>query len=104
MANVAPTLMVKVPDVFEKVTEAAPASEVTVMVCPFSMYTTSPATGNEAPDAPPDEADQVEVEFQDPLATEYRDALNALECIRSSNAVKTVQRDSRKFLVFMSYI
>ena len=48
------------------------AAAVTVTVCPLSIYTTSPATGTDAPDVPPEEADHVEVKFQLPFATEYR--------------------------------
>ncbi len=51
--------------------EATPA-ELIVTVKPPSMKTTSPATGTDAPDAPPDEADHVAVLFQLLLATENR--------------------------------
>jgi hypothetical protein len=43
---------------------------VTVIICPFSINTLSPATGILAPGAPPEVADHVEVKFQLPLATE----------------------------------
>jgi len=56
--------------VYEIVAQAAAA--VTVTVTPLSMKTSSPATGKDAPEEPPDVADQVPVEFQLPVATEYR--------------------------------
>ena len=43
----------------------------TVTLNPFSTTTTSPMPGTEAPPAPPEVADQVDVLFQFPVATEY---------------------------------
>jgi hypothetical protein len=55
-----------------KVIDAHAASAVIVTLCPPSMVTTSPATGTDTPDVPPEVADQVEVAFQLPVATEKR--------------------------------
>ena len=52
----------------EEIVLAMSASRVTAY--PPSIKTASPLTGTEAPDAPPDVADQVLVEFQLPEATE----------------------------------
>jgi len=50
--------------------QAAFAVIVTVrLVDPCLIYTMSPATGTDAPDAPPSDADQVDVAFQLPFAT-----------------------------------
>jgi hypothetical protein len=46
------------------------AFTVTVTVRPPSMNTLSPATGNDAPGAPPEVADHVAFTFQFPEATE----------------------------------
>lgn len=46
------------------------AFAVIVTVHPFSRKTLSPATGTLAPEAPPEVADHVAVEFQLPLVTE----------------------------------
>jgi hypothetical protein len=59
--------------------DVAAASATTVIVSPFSIRTASPATGNDAPAVPPALADQVEVAFQLPEATEYRFAAFAPE-------------------------
>ncbi len=48
---------------------AQAASAVMVTVNPPSIKTLSPATGADAPDAPPEVVDQVAVEFQFPLLT-----------------------------------
>lgn len=48
-----------------------------VTVYPLSITTISPVDGTVAPDAPPDVADQVDVEFQFPVATEKRLAAEA---------------------------
>jgi hypothetical protein len=50
------------------------ASAVRVTLKPPSMVTTSPATGAEAPEAPPEVEDQVDVDDQFPDATENLDA------------------------------
>lgn len=47
------------------------ALTVTVTFFPRSMYTTSPATGTDAPAPPLEDVDHVLVEFQFPEATEY---------------------------------
>jgi hypothetical protein len=60
------------PDAMDMVAHAAFAVTVTVRLP--SITALSPATGALAPLEPPDVADHVEVEFQLPLATEYRDA------------------------------
>jgi len=50
--------------------QAAFAVIVTVrLVYPCLIYTMSPSTGTDASDAPPSDADQVDVEFQLPFAT-----------------------------------
>ena len=62
-------LTVKVdPEVTEMLVHADAASTVTVN--PPSTKTLSPATGTLAPGTPPEVADQVEVAFQFPVATE----------------------------------
>ena len=71
-----------------KVTLAHAAFAVTVTVYPFSINTLSPATGTEAPDAPPDVPDQVEALFQLPDATEY---LSAAKSVNAENE-KTIAR------------
>lgn len=63
----APTVSVDPLAIFS-VAHAAAAPTVTVKL--FSINTISPAIGAEAPEAPPDEADHVEVEAQVPEATE----------------------------------
>ena len=71
--SVIPELIVsEVAVLFVKVIDVQAALAVTVTLKPFSINTTSPATGTEAPAAPPEVADHVEVEFQLPEATEYR--------------------------------
>jgi hypothetical protein len=72
--KVTPELMFRfaVVEAVVKVTEAHAAAAVTVTVKPPSMVTVSPATGTDAPLAPPEVADQVLVAFQFPLATEKR--------------------------------
>jgi hypothetical protein len=61
-----------------------------VTLSPPSIITTSPATGTLAPEAPPDEDDQVEVEFQLPVATEYRLALYPIVEIRANKLKKNI--------------
>ena len=53
-----------------KVIDAQAASTVAVIVCPFSMFTISPAVGNARAALPPEVVDQVAVEFQFPVALE----------------------------------
>lgn len=86
------TLMVKPPTVSieRELTVSDPKEAVfalTVTVKPPSIITSSPATGTAAPDAPPDVADHVPVEFQFPVATEKRFAAGALSAIRKSAIV-----------------
>ena len=54
------------------VMEVQAASILTVTPNPPTRYTLSPATGTDAPEEPPEDADQVDIEFQFPVATEYR--------------------------------
>ena len=63
----APTVSVDPLAIF-KVAHAAAAPTVTVKL--FSINTTSPATGAEAPEAPPEDADHVAVDAQVFEATE----------------------------------
>lgn len=68
------TIRVEVAPTDVKVRFVHSALAVTVTVQPFSRKTLSPATGIEAPAAPPEEADHVEELFQFPDATEYLSA------------------------------
>jgi hypothetical protein len=70
IANVK-VVLVKVP-VALTVRSAQAALAVIVTALLPSITTISPATGKLAPAAPPDVADQVELAFQFPVATEYR--------------------------------
>jgi hypothetical protein len=72
------------PDAIDMVAHAAFAVTVTVRLP--SITALSPATGALAPLAPPDVADHVPVEFQLPLATEYRFAAIAFEPTIATNA------------------
>lgn len=68
------TVRIEVAPTEVKVRFVQAALAVTVTVRPFSRKTLSPATGTEAPEAPPEVADHVEVLFQFPDATEYLSA------------------------------
>lgn len=69
--------------------QAAFAESVTVK--PPAIVTTSPATGTDAPDAPPKVADQVAVELQLPVATEKRFAAFDNETV--NNKIKTKKKN-----------
>ena len=94
----APTLRLDaiVKSLMIKVAQAAFAVIVTLK--PPSIVTTSPATGTEAPAAPPVVADQVAVEFQLPLATEKRFAPWTSEIVK--NKLNTIKNPSRSFTSF----
>ena len=82
--------------VIEPIVVAVFAFSVTVK--PPSIVTVSPAAGTDAPAAPPEVADQVEVALQLPVATEKRFAALAVEAKMS--AMRSV-RIGRISLVFM---
>jgi hypothetical protein len=63
------------------------------------MVTASPATGTLAPGVPPEVADHVAVEFQSPVATEYRVA--AFTVFVRSSAMTSIAK-STKLLFEMS--
>lgn len=71
-----------IPGVAEPIVSVAHAAFVErVTVKPPSIVTTSPAIGTVAPEAPPDVADQVLVEFQLLVDTENRLAALALDAL-----------------------
>jgi hypothetical protein len=86
--NVLDTVNVKVDAstvlAFFTVTLAEAALAESVTVNPPSMVASSPAIGALAPEAPPEVADQVEVDDQFPLATENREAAKTLLAVNTS--------------------
>jgi hypothetical protein len=64
------------------------------------INTTSPAAGTLAPELPPDVAAQVDVEFQFPIATEYRLAGFAVTLIIKIQPVMLKSKD--KFFITAS--
>jgi hypothetical protein len=68
------------------------ASAVIVIVCPFWINTTSPATGALNPGDPAGRSDHVEEAFQLPDATEYRSAAKTEDAEIKSKAAKIATR------------
>jgi hypothetical protein len=83
-----------------KVMLAHSALTGTVTVKPFSRKTLSPATGNDAPGAPPEVADHVEFAFQFPVATEYRSAaIRAIAENDKTTARKNFLQEGFSFII-----
>ena len=77
---------VKVPDDIERLVQVTLPADAFI-VNPPSIKTASPFFGTEAPLVPPEVADQVEVEPQLPVATEYRFAPSLLNPIINTNTI-----------------